>query len=722
MNGLALRRAWLEHGLPLVAYAALALALSWPTAQHFTTGITSDGGDARHHLWHLWHLRQVVLGQQPLFSTDLLYYPVGASLLTHSLGPLLGVLALPFWAWGPEAAYNGALLASACLTGYGMYLLARGLGFERDVALFAGVVLVAAPIRLGGTSGTLTRVFLGLLPLVLLALHRALSPERRAWWALGTAVLLLLTLLYNGFNFVYTGLSIAFFFAAILRSAPRAQRPLLLRRAALLAVGALVLVGPLVLAMLTAGRDPRLAVEADRQSRYDAPDLVQLFVPSSRSQLYGLVEPLLAGFDPNWLDYYEPFVPWTVMALGVLAVLSGGGPARRWALFGALGVLLALGPSLRVFGQSRFTDYELPIMLPYALLVSLPGLEFMRVPARSLQMAFVGLSIAASFGLVSLARRWPGRRTALVVVATGLVLLETWPRPWAEERLRPAPAFYQQLAADPEQYGVLDLPVRPQKFKEPYASYYQLFQLTHGKGIAWGYLSRTHLSHPLFPCLVASDTDRPDVLVDGRTVDCYADMQARLAREGYRYVVWHKAQPGDVDFHPSSPEVRAAQAFVEAVFAQQPPLADDGRATVYAVAPSGSAPPRTRLELADNWQAQQRTAKRRWMKSPATLLISSPREQQVELRITPEAIHDPRSRDGLGKRGVLKVEFGDGPAATLDLASGQTSSLPLSLVPGRQTVTLTLEAGNFRPDGGREPLVAFAIRSIELQTGAGAAR
>ena len=201
----------LEVGLPLALYTVLAIALSWPTVQHFTTGLTSDGGDGRSFVWQFWHFKQVILGESLLFHAPLLYYPVGASLLTNGAGPVLWGLALPFWIWGPEASYNGALLAGFVLTGDCMYLLARDLGLSRGLALFAGTVLVAAPIRLAGTLGHLDRAFLGLLPLALLCLHRTLDPNRSNRWAVATAAILLLTLLLSGDSFIYAVVAVGFF-------------------------------------------------------------------------------------------------------------------------------------------------------------------------------------------------------------------------------------------------------------------------------------------------------------------------------------------------------------------------------------------------------------------------------------------------------------------------------------------------------------------------------
>ena len=117
-NRNALTHFWRECGLVLLLYTVLSVVISWPTVRHFTTHIVSDGGDARHNVWVFWHVQQWALGNEPLFETSLLYYPKGISLLVHSMGPAIPLLSLPFWIWGPEAAYNGALLLSLALTGY----------------------------------------------------------------------------------------------------------------------------------------------------------------------------------------------------------------------------------------------------------------------------------------------------------------------------------------------------------------------------------------------------------------------------------------------------------------------------------------------------------------------------------------------------------------------------------------------------------------------------
>src|SRR5262249_25114549 len=249
LNEAALVLAWREHGVAMLFYAALSIAISWPTARDFTTRITSSGVDARHNLWLFWHTQQALLGHQPLFGAPLLYYPRGISLLVHGVGPLTGLFALPFWGCGPEAAYNGALLISLWLSGYCTYLLARGLELDRGAALFAGVLVAAAPMSLAGLNNHVTKVFVGALPLVLLTLHRALDLRRSRLWAPATGLALLLVLLHNGYQFVFAALAIGYFVLAALLAAQKDQRWPLLRRIVLIGACTLALVGPLLFAI-----------------------------------------------------------------------------------------------------------------------------------------------------------------------------------------------------------------------------------------------------------------------------------------------------------------------------------------------------------------------------------------------------------------------------------------------------------------------------------------
>jgi hypothetical protein len=125
-------------------------------------------------------------------------------------------------------------------------------------------------------------------------------------------------------------------------------------------------------------------------------------------------------------------------------------PARLAAFLAAAGVLLSLGPEIRLGA------WAMPG--PFALIKLMPGVSMLRIPARMGVLALLGLAGLAAFGLDRLGSGL--RRPALLAIAAGtLFALEAYPvhlgglfRPDP-----PAPPTAAWLAAAPRG-PVLELP------------------------------------------------------------------------------------------------------------------------------------------------------------------------------------------------------------------------------------------------------------------------
>lgn len=83
------------HLVAVGIFVLLALTVTWPLVPQIHQGIAAIGYDGLHNLWLLGHTRAAILAHQPLFAAPLLYYPDGSSLLTHGLGPVMGLLRIP---------------------------------------------------------------------------------------------------------------------------------------------------------------------------------------------------------------------------------------------------------------------------------------------------------------------------------------------------------------------------------------------------------------------------------------------------------------------------------------------------------------------------------------------------------------------------------------------------------------------------------------------------
>jgi hypothetical protein len=421
-----------KHGLTLLIFAVIAAAVSWPVVRDFADKIPSDGLVARHHLWVLWHVKEALLGNQAFFDLALLYYPEGLTLLVHGMGPVLPVLALPFWFFGPEAAYNGAVLTGLTLTGYGMFVLARYLKFRWPIAFFAGLLYLLSAIHLAGIYGHLHKTFLGLAPLALVALFLALDVRRSRWWAAVVGLVLLITLLHNGHTFVMTSLMLAFFAGVRLVQADRERRPHLLRRIGAIGLSILILVVPILAFMQLQTLDPLYPGSKSQQAVLFQPDLVEFFLPSGFHWLFGSQVLAFLGLHAQ----VETAVSLSIVGLLLAAVGLWKKPKATWPwlLFLLLFLILALGPSLKILGRTT-------IPMPFALLSRLPGLNFMRTPGRFMLVGNIGLIIAACYGLAWLVERWARPASLIIAAVLTVALLEAWPQPWPQESLLPVPPF-----------------------------------------------------------------------------------------------------------------------------------------------------------------------------------------------------------------------------------------------------------------------------------------
>lgn len=729
VRGSRFRAVAAEHSLALLGYSVLAIAVTWPLVRNFDARVIGIGlADVHHSVWMLWHTLEWAQGRQGLFTTRVVFAPSGTNTLTDGVGPLSGFVSLVFWPWGPAAAYNGVVLVGVWLTGYCMYLLARGLSAPPPLAFFAGILFQLTPAHLAGVYGHLEKTFTGFLPLIVLALHYALLPGRSTRWAALTGVLVLAVATYSGYQFVYAALAVAFWSLAALVRAPREDRALVARRLALTAVAVAVLAGPYV--FIVANASQGTDVRVNTMSAYYEPDVTQLLLPSFYQETFRFVRPHLGPLHLNSVPYgqpngwYGPFletsvtIPLTALVLALIALWRLPRPARAWALFTVSGLILMLGPTLRVHGTTRFTAFELPILLPYAFVDSLPGVEFMRAPGRFGMVTWIGLAVLATAGLARLCARWPRARTAIVVVATIVLLTESWPMPWPQETLPHVPDFYQEIARDPAPYAVLDLPAAfgalPCAGCAPeFASDYQIFQMTHHKAIAWGYFSHNDPHHPL-PIidylLTFGVAPLSEVRVDGTPTPPLADAQAELAHAGYRYVVWHTTLYRKI----LGKDDPTTAALVDAIFGKNArPIHTDNLTQVYQIVPNLQSS--TTLRTGVNWHPGN--LGELWATSPATLVTSVPHATAAELTLTPTAMHDPRSASGLGTTGVLNVRVGERVVA-VPITAGQPVTIPLTVDAGNQTITLSLQAGNFRPSdysGMDASVLSFAVSEVDLR-------
>jgi hypothetical protein len=545
-----------RHLFLLVSYFLLAIILTWPTLLHLTTHLPGDGGDDPAIAWNLWWVKYALLntGQNP-FRTDFMFYPIGINLAFYTLTVLNAVTALPLTLnFGVVTASNLHMFFTFTAGGYGAFLLARYVlvttGQRAETK--SGMVSRGAEGHVGGgeispplspssaplllwtcaalaglfyafASSKLFYVALGQFNIasnhwipfaVLYILRTRHDPHRlknvfmaglfltlQAWAELTYASFLLVFLalywLYSILDFGFPILDYKKLSA--IRHSPFPVLPHL-RTALILGLTFTLGLSPILAQMLPDLRaEGDFLVEGGGFADAFSADLLGFVIPTIHQPVLGnlISQTNIHAFDKGQ-HIYLGFV---LLGLLLVALFSGFRRAelRFWLVAALIFALLCLGPVITVNGQTT----GLPG--PFTLLQSLPFFKGNRYPSRYGVMLLLSLSVIAAFALVRIGqwthRQQPTTRRPssifylLSAILTLLFLFEHLSIPLPQSDMQ-VPAAYQAIAADPDNFTVLDIPFAWRngfRITGPLTTRFmfgQFYQTTHQKRLLQGNTSR----------------------------------------------------------------------------------------------------------------------------------------------------------------------------------------------------------------------------------------
>ncbi len=720
----------------LIAYLALTLGMTYPLVRYLTSSLPGDGFDGWQNYWNLWWVRHALvdLGMNPFFC-PLMDYPAGASLLFHTLN-IFNVWTLPIQLLvGTVAAYNAVVLFSFAVSGLGGYLLARHVvrGRSALAGLGGGADLhfLAVPLRppAGPHAGLLDGMAAVLRPVPAQGDRRPQDRRLRSFRNFGSlklgdlknvflaALFLAFASLCDWYNLLYALLFTGLLFLWLVVR----RRVTWGRLAGMAAIGVLgfVLLSPYLGPMILDASHSSYMLPGEKDAYQYSADLLAFVAPNEMHPLWGpqmrewgdhltttISERLIfAGYVPLLLAGYALWRAWRkksdfrrspgvyagspgdFRSLGNSASLAAG--PVFWTLTTLFFAILALGPVLHVGGRLWPAPGGLP--LPYQWLVNwVPFMKISRSVSRFDAMVMLALGVCAAFGLAALVprvRRWRpprsgrpgpgGHRADLLRVPAGAV---------SNDAARHAD-FYRTLAADPQQYAILPVPLdwdRPQ---------YLLYQTVHGKPLTSAYTSRGNPRSWVDWTPLLMNLRRPagHYVIDA---DPAAVGLSVLQAAGVRYVIVDRYQVPDEEQRAWNVDL------ISRVFGGLPPTLDDGRLIVYdaweprfqALTQKAAAFPR----LAEDWSGSWVSVDGEpacWLKERGRIVIHSPtaRAATVEMRFF-DGGEGPLTIHVAGPQGELAA----GPIAHY----GYTDlRIPLDLPAGDVTLTVTADPSVVLPHG-----------------------
>ncbi len=711
---------WRRHAGVLAAYGLVALAMTWPLARQLGTAIPGDSFDGWQNVWNLWWMREAWLVQHTsAYAATLLHYPTGVDLRFQTMAPFNGLATLPVQlTLGLLPAYNAAVLLSFVLGGYGAYLLAlyalratpHAPRFTLHASAFlAGVVFAFSPYHFAHTLGHLQLIALQWIPFYVLFLIRGLdrhapspihAPRSPLPDALKAGLFLILVGLVDWYYVMYCLIFTAFALAIYL-----VRRRLSWRGVGVVAgAGAIfgLALSPLLLPMIQAARSWSGAslLRGYEETLALSADLLAFVTPQVFHPLWGEWALARSASFTATPSEYTVFAGFTVLALCGIALLatrtrrtashrkdwqSSSSPSARPGLYllcAAFFALLALGPVLKINGQTGLLPGGGEIPLPYRLLYEfVPFVKLSRSVSRMDVMVMLFLGVGTAFGVMVVVDWLRGRLvdwkigklvvTAAPVAAVGLVLFEFWPAPYPVSP-PDTPAWYATLAEDPAEGAVLNLPAN---YERPW---YLLYQTVHGKPLATGYVTRDdpNVLRERAPVLSHFWYLGPDIHTQNFDLG-QQGMEVLHDRLGVRWVVLDRYKM------PGGPEREITDAYAQAIFGAETPLFEDERITVYAV-PAAPAVPKPYLILGPDWQPRQTdNAGQVWRAlpagQPASLEVVNPAGRPLTLAVT-----------AAGQGALRLADAAGAELAAWQLPAGATVAAlgPVALPPGVERLWL----------------------------------
>jgi hypothetical protein len=655
--------------------------------------------------------------------------------------PLLSVFSL-------TTTYNIIVLFSFVMGGYGAYLLVHYLCGNRWAALVGSVVFAYSAYHVATMRSLLQLISLEWVPFFLFFLLKAVFEpgwESRGdfvrWlWrrALPAGFFLFLVSLVDWYYTMYAlmlagllGLYMAVRYVWERRTHPEIgpARGVLepwLRIGACLAIY-LALVSPILVPTIGELRQTNYMQPARDASLSNSADLMAFFQPVRGQQLWGQYFTNRREW-PYGSNRYEVYFTYTALFLAGVALFATRAlrPRARasnerddaenktiaqaampgdqrpttglalpgkwfWAALVLLFFVLALGPVLQINGNQVqwLLSPNLPLVMPYQLLEKLPVFSISRSPDRFDMPLTLCLAVLAGYGTnVLLNTWWPRLRLSvrgglLFAGFLALVLVELTPFPYPQ---RPAdiPRWYHQVASEPGDFSILDLPPQDDYWHGAYRMY---FQTAHGKPIFGGYISRE------FPHPFLSSTPGYQELT---YVDGAGDMFKSGPNEWLsafqlyktKYIVLQKVRLPDKS--EPAPDLQPSREAIHYVLgADAKPTYEDEQVEVYLVpAPQSSVP---FMSVGEGWEPREvgPNGTYRWMHAQATLRIDAPAAGPAYLTFRAAS---------LGRAKPLRILHGDHV-----VFDGQVGGLepfkigPLGLPQGVSTLTFISPEGTDSP-------------------------
>ncbi|HVA82614.1 MAG TPA: hypothetical protein VNF06_00420, partial [Candidatus Aquilonibacter sp.] len=396
----------------LLLFLAISLVVFWPLAVNSATTTVNGAGDLYQNLWNLWWVNYATYTlHTSIYFTPLLYYPVGASLVTQTLSPITAYLSFPFQAVSLVFSYNIMLFLAFMLSGFFMFLLADYLVKNKYAAIIAGLIFAFAPMHMAqALSGHLNWTNVEFLPLFILFFLKMIN-EKKVLYSLGAAVSFVFLLFMGDPEQGIITVVLVFFMLLVylIRANLRSE---ILNRQFGIALGSMIVLilvigSPFLLQIAPAITNGQLSQAAgalndvNHNMLWSMP-VISFFAPSMYNNLFTWLSNSYVSIysvDPTERVAYLGYVAFVLALIGIWHDYKKQKLANTlvWVVAAIIFGWLSLGPYVQL---GNLQTSGIPGI--YLIYAAIPFFNIIREPARFDLILTLALAILAAYGFHSL--------------------------------------------------------------------------------------------------------------------------------------------------------------------------------------------------------------------------------------------------------------------------------------------------------------------------------
>ncbi len=504
-----------EHVYSAVAYLLVTLIVFAPVIAHFATYAPGTGGDTYQNLWDIWWVVHAVAQGHSIWSTNLLFYPLGANLIYQTMSPIGAIVTAPLQAISLPAAYNTMLVLGFVISGLCMYVLAKYITNNVYASFIAGLVFAFSAFHVAQAYAHIDWVVIGWAPLALYFFMRMLNGDGKYLSAAGLGITFVLTVFMGD---IEQGLMVVLLLAAVLvaYAIGKNTRKLLMRRKLWTGIAIAVIVAfivgawgfvPILHGVLAPGglQQANYLNTASNNELWSIP-IASFLVPSYFNGIFNV------NGSTSYLSKiftYDPtervgYIGYTVIALAAYGMYSERRLYKLWLGIAVVFGWLTLGPYLQIGGAVT----HIPAL--YLLYKGLPVFNIIREPDRFYMIFSIAAAMLAALGFSRLlgthARSSRGNALIFTGVVAVLFIIEapgiglTHSFALLVTSNAAVPQLYAQLAALHGNFSVLSLPAlanQASTLPDLYPGMATYYSAISGKPLVGGDVSRSNSTQQL---------------------------------------------------------------------------------------------------------------------------------------------------------------------------------------------------------------------------------